>query len=122
MISNIILGTDNLDKAEGFYTPIMTLLGATKSQTTDRTIVWSFGKDTTGFAVSTPFDSKPASSGNGTMVGITTSSKEIVDEAYSIAIQTGGTCEGQPGNRNQQVYAAYFRDPSGNKVGLFFKK
>ncbi|OUR93545.1 hypothetical protein A9Q84_18935 [Halobacteriovorax marinus] len=121
MISNIILGTDNLERAEKFYDPILEILGAKKSRTTERAIVWSFGEDKTGFAVSLPYDSKPVTSGNGIMVGLTVSSNEKVKAAYDKALELGGCCEGEPGERIPGVFAAYFRDLNGNKLGLFFK-
>jgi lactoylglutathione lyase len=42
-----------------------------------------------------------------------------VDQAYAIALQTGGTSEGAPGLRPEyhaHYYGAYFRDPDGNKL------
>lgn len=121
MITNIILGTDNLEQAKAFYNPVLKILGASLSRTTDRAILWSFGEGKTGLAVSLPYDSNPASFGNGVMVGLEALSKEVVKETYRKAIELGGTCEGEPGERVPGVFAAYFRDLNGNKLGLFFK-
>ncbi|MGR9580721.1 VOC family protein, partial [Pandoraea sputorum] len=61
-----------------------------------------------------------ASNGNGVMVGLDASSPEQVQAIYAAAMATGmATCEGQPGTRDcvPGLYAAYFRDPDGNKIG-----
>ncbi len=36
-----------------------------------------------------------------------------------IALANGGTDEGAPGLRIEGFYAAYFRDPDGNKLNAF---
>ena len=44
---------------------------------------------------------------------------EAVDAFHRAAIESGGSCEGKPGERtypHRQVYAAYVRDPFGNKL------
>jgi catechol 2,3-dioxygenase-like lactoylglutathione lyase family enzyme len=46
-------------------------------------------------------------------------SRAVVDAAYARALELGGTCEGAPGPRGpaeMNFYAAYFRDPDGNKI------
>jgi predicted enzyme related to lactoylglutathione lyase len=121
MISNILLGTDDLESAEKFFNPILNILGATKTRNTDRAIVWNFSQGSTGFAVTLPHDGEASTSGNGTMVGITASSEEVVKAAYNKAIELGGSCAGEPGERVPGVYAAYFRDSVGNKIGMFYK-
>ena len=45
--------------------------------------------------------------------------KEQVDSVYKLAMSLGATCEGPPGQRSPQFYAAYFRDPDGNKLNAF---
>ena len=46
-------------------------------------------------------------------------SREMVDAAHAAALEGGATCEGKPGNRTKTLYMAYFRDPEGNKLGVF---
>ena len=121
MITNIILGTNDLIEAEKFYSPILVLLNGTITKRTDRAIVWSFGTGMTGLAISLPYDQSSATSGNGVMVGLAASSIENVQAIYRKAIEQGGACEGAPGERVPGVYAAYFRDLNGNKLGIFFK-
>jgi catechol 2,3-dioxygenase-like lactoylglutathione lyase family enzyme len=68
-----------------------------------------------------PFDGKPASPGNGAMVGFMTNSRAEVDAFYAAALDNGGTDEGGPNPRPQygpNWYAAYLRDPAGNKLSI----
>jgi len=43
-------------------------------------------------------------------------SEEQVHQIYEHALANGGSDEGPPGPRGEQFYAAYFRDPDGNKL------
>jgi predicted lactoylglutathione lyase len=53
------------------------------------------------------------------MVALEASSQEQIHRLYEIALANGGTCEGPPGPRGDSFYAAYFRDPDGNKLNAF---
>ena len=50
------------------------------------------------------------------MVALEASSREQIHRLHEIALANGGTCEGPPGPRGETFYAAYFRDPEGNKL------
>ncbi len=67
----------------------------------------------------TPFDEKPATAGNGTMVALPAESKEKVDEVHKKALELGAPNEGDPGQRADTFYGGYFRDPDGNKLTVF---
>ena len=45
--------------------------------------------------------------------------KAQVDRIHKLALSLGGSCEGPPGQRSEKFYAAYFRDPEGNKLNAF---
>lgn len=69
--------------------------------------------------VGAPFDGAEPSAGNGQMIGFISPSREQVDAFYTAALEAGGSCAGAPGERTRYgpgVYAAYVRDPSGNKM------
>jgi predicted lactoylglutathione lyase len=57
--------------------------------------------------------------GNGVMAAFGAKDKAHVDRVYQLALSLGGGCEGPPGQRSEQFYAAYFRDPDGNKLNAF---
>jgi hypothetical protein len=57
--------------------------------------------------------------GNGTQMVFEAPSCSAVDAAHAHALELGGKCEGPPGFRGPaelNFYAAYFRDPEGNKL------
>jgi catechol 2,3-dioxygenase-like lactoylglutathione lyase family enzyme len=70
-----------------------------------------------------PFNNEPATPGNGTMVGFMVKSQAQVEAFYDAALANGGIGEGAPGPRphyGPDWYAAYMRDPAGNKLSVVF--
>ena len=68
-----------------------------------------------------PFNGQSAVAGNGTMVALTAKSWQEVVQFYAAAMAHGGSSEGEPGLRpqyNPDFYAAYVRDPDGNKLAV----
>ena len=68
-----------------------------------------------------PFDGQPARAGNGIMIGFKAESQAAVDAAHAAAVAFGGSDEGAPGPRPPEsttTYAAYMRDPTGNKIAV----
>ena len=87
----------------------------------ERFIVWGTSHQEPSLSIIKPFDGKPASVGNGTMVALYAGSQARVDAIYHKAIALGGSDEGAPGPRGEgHFYAAYFRDLDGNKLNVFF--
>ncbi|MFN2168829.1 MAG: VOC family protein, partial [Anaerolineae bacterium] len=72
-----------------------------------------------GFAVTLPYDGAAATVGNGVMIALVMDSREKVDAFYARALELGASDEGEPGERMPGFYAAYFRDPDGNKLNAF---
>ena len=120
MVSNILLGTNDLKKAEGFFDGVLALFGASQTMQNERSILWKTPDEKVGIAVCLPFDGEAANHGNGAMVGLTATSRDMVSAVYNKAIALGGQCEGEPGERRPGVFAAYFRDLDNNKFGIFF--
>jgi predicted lactoylglutathione lyase len=69
------------------------------------------------FAIARPFDTKPATPGNGTMVGFEVGCEEEVQRLHALALDLGGQCAGAPGQRGPK-YSAYVRDLDANKICL----
>ena len=120
MIGYVTLGTNDLPRAIAFYDKLLGALGAKRVFEAERGVAWSTGPDSPGLSAMKPFDGRPATRGNGTMVALAGDSKERVDAIYKLAIELGGTDEGKPGPRGDGFYAAYFRDLDGNKLSCFF--
>jgi len=119
MIGYVTLGTNDLPKAIAFYDKVLGALGAKRTFEIDRAVAWGTGENSPSLSVTKPFDGKPATRGNGTMVALAVDSKAKVDAIYKLAIELGGTDEGKPGPRGDGFYAAYFRDLDGNKLNCF---
>jgi predicted lactoylglutathione lyase len=116
MIMHICFGTRDLDKAGKFYDAITRELGAARTNQTDTAIYYAKPNAGIGFAVTMPYNGEPATNGNGTMATIGAESREQVDRMHAAALANGGSDEGAPGVRAHGMYAAYWRDPDGNKM------
>ncbi len=81
------------------------------------------GQRLPAFYVYLPHNGEPARAGNGTMSAFLAPSRQAVDIAYAQGIETGGKCEGKPGERvyGKGYYGAYLRDPDGNKVHFVYR-
>ncbi len=123
MISHTTLGTSDLTKAEAFYDEILIPIGGNKIYRSDSVIFWQFEKGGAKLAITVPFDGKPASNGNGTMVAFTVECISQVQALYTKAMKLGSQCEGEPGKRNGGAfYGAYFRDLDGNKIAIYYRE
>lgn len=121
MIGYITLGTNKLDQTAGFYDQLLAELQAQRVMEAPDFIVWSCGEDRPGFSIHLPADGGQASVGNGVMIALQAESRAQVDRLHARALELGGTDEGAPGLRHGDTfYAAYFRDPEGNKLNAHF--
>ncbi len=125
MIGYVTLGTNDLERAASFYDPLAAELGVGRMMEFETFIAWGEMDGGAGIAATKPFDGKEASVGNGTMVALQAKDREQVKRLYEIALANGGSDEGEPGPRGEPdengmvFYAAYFRDPDGNKLNAF---
>ena len=119
MIGYVTLGTNDLGRAARFYDALLARLGASRFMESDRFIAWTVSPTTPALGVALPFDGKPATVGNGTMVALLVDSRAKVDALHRQALDLGGSDEGAPGPRVEGFYAGYFRDPDGNKLNAF---
>ena len=122
MIGYVTLGTNDFEKAVSFYDHLFATISAGRVIETEQFVAWSTGPNQPGLSVTTPFDGKAATIGNGVMVAIVLDSIEKVDAFYQKAIELGATDEGKPGERGKGsgFYAGYFRDLDGNKLNAFY--
>jgi predicted lactoylglutathione lyase len=119
MIGYVTVGTNDLKKAGEFYDKICSEFGMNRFMADDRIIVWLGRGRGGGFGVARPYDGKPMSVGNGVMAAFGAKDEAQVERVYKLALSLGGSCEGPPGARSENFYAAYFRDPEGNKLNAF---
>jgi catechol 2,3-dioxygenase-like lactoylglutathione lyase family enzyme len=121
MIGYVTLGANDFERAKTFYDAVLGELGGTRTMTMDRMQGYGAGNGPM-LMVCKPYDEKPATGGNGTMVSLSAPSREIVGKVHAKALASGATDEGAPGLRGDAFYGAYFRDPDGNKLCVFTMK
>ena len=120
MIGYTTMGTNDLPRAAKFYDALLGELGAKRFMENDQIIAWTAGPTSPGIGLTKPFDGNAATVGNGVMVALDVDSSAKVDAMYKRAMELGASDEGPPGDRGGGFYAAYFRDPDGNKLNFFF--
>ena len=130
MFTYVYLGTNDLDRASRFYDATMGTLGYARCDVSgesswENVCGWGtyeqHGLVELALWLGRPFDGGPAGGGNGTMVAFRAKSWHQVDAFHAAALSHGGTSEGAPGLRpqyNPDFYAAYVRDPDGNKLAV----
>jgi catechol 2,3-dioxygenase-like lactoylglutathione lyase family enzyme len=128
MLRYVYFGTNSIEKAVTFYNAALAPLGMTRCVTDDPewdriAAGWGVYEDggarELGFWVGRPFDGRPATVGNGSMVAFTARTWKAVEDFYAAALANGGVGDGAPGLRMHYApdfYAAYVRDPDGNKL------
>ncbi|MBC2669729.1 VOC family protein [Novosphingobium piscinae] len=119
MIGYVTLGTNDLARGAAFYDAIAAELGTGRMMEWEKAIAWGTPGGGAGIGLMSPYDGQPATVGNGVMVALEAKDPEQVRRLHAIALAHGGTCEGAPGLRGGGFYAAYFRDPDGNKLNAF---
>jgi catechol 2,3-dioxygenase-like lactoylglutathione lyase family enzyme len=117
MLAHVSFGTDDAARAASFYDPVLAVLGLRKLFDDGRAAY--YGTAMSLFGVEKPHDGKPASVGNGVHVAFAAGSRGQVDEFHRVALAHGGSDAGAPGLRPEydaNYYAAFVRDPDGNKI------
>lgn len=116
MIGYVTLGTNDQTRSAAFYDAVCGELGISRMMENEEYIGWGQPGGGAGIGLTRPFDGNAASVGNGVMVALEAKDEAQVQRVYDLALANGGTCEGPPGERFPGFYAAYFRDPDGNKL------
>ena len=125
MIAYSTIGVDDMARAIRFYDAAFAPLGAVRDTTSDTWTGYSRAGDRAKFFLTRPFNRQAASGGNGAMLAFLGEDRAAIDRFHAAALENGGTCEGPPGVRegmNPVFYAAYVRDPDGNKLCAFVRK
>jgi catechol 2,3-dioxygenase-like lactoylglutathione lyase family enzyme len=102
-----------------FYDALAAEMGTSRMMEADTYVAWGTPGGGAGVAASKPFDGNAATVGNGTMVALEARDEAQVARLHELALQNDGSDEGAPGPRGGGFYAAYFRDPDGNKLNAF---
>lgn len=128
MFTYVMLGSTDLERSRRFYDRSLAPLGISRCGPQndpgwEDIAGWGVYEDDGAVElalwVCKPFDGRPATVGNGTMVALKADSWDAVRAFYQAALENGGTSEGEPGLRGHYAadfFAAYVRDPDGNKL------
>ena len=125
MIGYVTIGALDGEKSGKFYDAVLGAIGYARNMTDGGWLGWGAkGSDKSDIYVCPPFDGKPARAGNGIMIAIRAGTQDMVRAAHAAALKNGGTDEGAPGPRPadaKDYYGAYMRDPTGNKICIYWK-
>lgn len=118
MLTHVVVGTNDPDKAVPFYDATFATLGITGHRHDNGAF---YGQPETGmFMVGRPRDGQPATHANGGTIGLAAADQAAVDAWHAAGLANGGTSiESPPGDRDmgvRKLYLAYLRDPAGNKL------
>lgn len=124
-LNYLMIGSNDLARSRIFYDAVMQEIGGVIDadypgyafcyRFTDGGRVW----------IAPPYDKETAVAGNGIMPGFGVISEAAIIAAHAAALANGGSNEGDPGPRPQygpDFYAAYIRDPDGNKMSFILAK
>ncbi len=119
-ISHITLGTNDRDRAAQFYDAVLGVLDFERlAMPPGLPLAYGKGGGMPTIFVGPPLDERPATWGNGTHIAFLAETRAAVHRFHEEALAKGGLCEGPPGprpNYSPNYYAAYVRDPDGNKL------
>ena len=119
MYSHNMVGANDIEAARKFYDATFQAIGGKPAIQDDkgRLIYMHNGGR---FLVGSPIDGEPATVGNGCTIGFAMEGPEQAKAWHDAGVAAGGTSiEDPPGIREGafgQLYLAYLRDPSGNKL------
>jgi len=119
MIHHVSLGTNDAARARTFYDPLMDLLGLKLLRMDMDPDALHYGSGEIQFSLVRPVDGRPAQPGNGAHIAFQAQSRDTVRRFHELALANGGTSDGEPGLRpeyNAHYFAAFVRDPDGNKI------
>jgi catechol 2,3-dioxygenase-like lactoylglutathione lyase family enzyme len=119
MFTHVMVGSNAPEKARNFYRAVLGALGYEAHEMGNHTF---FTDGHAHFIVGPPRDGEAACHANGGTIGFQAKSTDAIHAFHAAGVANGGACEGAPGSRPNspgQPYAAYLRDPDGNKIGAF---
>lgn len=116
IFTHVVIGSNDLERSRKFYDSVLATLGIKRVMNLDSASLW--GAEGPEFMVTKPGNGQPATFANGGTISFAASSRAAVREFHKAALALGGKDEGQPGPRSftPTAYAAYVRDPDGNKI------
>jgi len=119
MLHHVSLGTNDPARARAFYDPVLAVVGL---RFLNEHHSLNYGVSTFMLSLTRPVDGQPAAPGNGVHVAFYAGTRAMVEAFHRAALAHGGSSDGEPGLRphyDPNYYAAFVRDPDGNKLEAF---
>ncbi|MBY5869081.1 VOC family protein [Rhizobium leguminosarum] len=120
VISHITFGTNDKERSARFYDAVLGAIGFNRlPKPSEKPLAYEKNGQMPTVYIYTPEDGRPATWGNGTHVAFIADTRVQVNLFHQEAVKLGGMSEGAPGPRphyGANYYAAYVRDPDGNKL------
>ena len=118
MIDHISIAVRDLKMAEPFYAALLAPLGMTKLREWPDAAI-GFGKKYPEFWINRRADMDRVAADSGVHICLRAPDSGAVDAFHAAALGAGGTSDGAPGLREKyhsSYYAAFIRDPDGNRI------
>ena len=119
MFSHVMLGSNDIDQSKKFYDALFSATGGSEGRIDPKGRLMYLNNGGI-FLVTPPIDGQPATHGNGSTIGFAVDGPEQAQAWHEAGVANGGTAiEDPPGVRSGMgvdLYLAYLRDPSGNKL------
>jgi catechol 2,3-dioxygenase-like lactoylglutathione lyase family enzyme len=115
VFSHVFIGAADVATSAKFYDAVLGTLGVKNLGPFGDWIL--YGRDKPAFVIARPGNGEAPSS-NGTTIGFAAATTADVDAFHAAGLANGGSDEGAAGSRSHLpgAYAAYLRDPAGNKI------
>ena len=124
MIGYVTIGARDSEASGKFYDAVLGAFGGERKFADGGWIGYGpKGADEHNVYICPPFNKEPATFGNGMMIAFKAGNADQVKAAHAAGLRHGGSDEGAPGFRppeKQSWYGAYLRDPTGNKICIYF--
>ncbi|MFN0002348.1 MAG: VOC family protein [Pseudohongiellaceae bacterium] len=117
IFTHVCVGTNDLKRSNKFYDAALKTLGVDNLGPMGPAATL-YGAGSPSFVVLAPGNGLPATYGNGGTLGFAAPTRAAVRAFHAAGVANGGKDEGAPGPRTftPTSYAAYLRDPDGNKI------
>ena len=116
IFTHVVVGTNDVERARRFYDVVLGTLDIKRVMNLESASLW--GTEGPEFMVTKPGNGLPATYANGGTISFAAPSRKAVHKFHEAALANGAIDEGAPGPRSftPTAYAAYIRDPDGNKL------
>jgi catechol 2,3-dioxygenase-like lactoylglutathione lyase family enzyme len=117
MIDHVSVGVSDLERAARFYEATLAPLGLARVVTRPATV--GFGKVYPEFWINLRANMAEVAAESGGHICLRAKTTDEVDAFHAAALNAGGRSDGAPGLRPHdrvRYYAAFVRDPDGNRI------